>query len=58
MLLICQDATMRVCGAWISIYYVYVQKHIAHLVALFWFPAGSRRAAGGAHICETPLLLH
>ena len=34
----------------------YVQKHIAYLIALFWFPAGSRRAAVGARICETPLL--
>ena len=34
----------------------YVQKHKAHLAALFWFPAGSRRAARGALICETPLL--
>ena len=35
---------------------LYVQKHIAPLVALFWFPAGSRRAARGARICESPLL--
>ena len=47
---------MRVCGAWISIYYVYVKKPIAHLVALFWFPAGSQRAARVARICENPLL--
>ena len=32
----------------------YDQKHISPLVALF--PAGSRRTARGAHICETPLL--
>ena len=32
----------------------YVQKHTAPLVALFWFPAGSRRAARSARICETP----
>ena len=44
MLLICQNATMQ------------VEKHIAHLVALFWFPAGSRRATGCARICETPFL--
>ena len=31
----------------------YVQKHIAPLVALFWFPAGSGQAARGACICET-----
>ena len=35
----------------------YVKKHIAHLVALFWLPAGSRQAARGALIFETPLLL-
>ena len=34
----------------------YVQKHIAHLVALFWFPADSRPAARGDRICENPLL--
>ena len=34
---------------------LYVQKHIAHLVSSFWFPAGSRRAARSARICETPL---
>ena len=33
----------------------YVQKHIAHLVALLWFQL-VRRAARGARICETPLL--
>ena len=56
ILLICHIATMRVCGAWINMYIkFYVQKHIAHLVALFWFPAGSRRPARGARISETPL---
>ena len=41
-----------------GIWYItfYVQKHIAHLAALFWFPVGLRRAARGARICETPLL--
>ena len=34
----------------------YVQKHITPLVALFWFPAGSRRVVRGARICETALL--
>ena len=34
----------------------YVQTHIVHLAALFWFPAGSRRDAGGASICEKGLL--
>ena len=30
----------------------YVKKNIAHLVALFWFPAGSRRVARGSPIAE------
>ena len=35
----------------------YVQNHIVHLAALFWLSDGSRRAARGARICDTPLLL-
>ena len=31
----------------------YVQKHIAPLMALFWFSAVSRRATRGNRICET-----
>ena len=34
----------------------YVQKHIAYLAACSGPPAGSRRAARGAHISETHLL--
>ena len=34
----------------------YVQKHIVPLVALLWFPAGSRWAARGPLICKSPLL--
>ena len=45
----------RVCGAWIIIYCIYVQKHVVPLVALLWFPAGLRWADRGARICETPL---
>ena len=56
MLLIYQNATVRVDGAWIEIYYVSSSKHLAPLAALIWFPAGSRGAARGARICETPLL--
>ena len=55
-LMISQNATMSMCWAWFGIYYVLCSKHIAHLVVLFWFPAGSRRAARGTRICETPLL--
>ena len=36
----------------------YVQKHIAHLAALFWTPAGLQRAARGAQIFLTRLLKH
>ena len=47
---------MWVCGAWIRICYVLCwKKHIALLMALFWFPAGSRQAARGTRICENPL---
>ena len=51
--------TMSRCGCvehglqWIT---SYVQKHIIHLAALFWFPAGSRLAARGARICEKGLI--
>ena len=37
-------------------YITFMLKYIAHLVALFWFPAGPRRAARGTRICETALL--
>ena len=36
--LICQNASMRVCGAWIKIYSVYVKKHITHLAACYGPP--------------------
>ena len=47
---------MRVCGACIGIFFIYVQKHIAHLAACSGLPAGSRRGARGARIYETHLL--
>ena len=37
-------------------YMFYVQKHIVHLAAMFWFLAGSWLATRGAHIWETPLV--
>ena len=44
-------------GVWSMDYITfYDQKHIAPLVALFWFLACSRQAAMGTRICETPLL--
>ena len=33
-----------------------IQKHIAHLAALFWSLAGSWRVARSTYICETHLL--
>ena len=35
----------------------YVKKNIVHFGGLFWTPAGSRRVARGALICETRLLV-
>ena len=34
----------------------YVKKHIVHLAALFWFPAGSPRPTRGARMSKTPFL--
>ena len=34
---------------------LYVKKYIAHFGGLFWIPAGSRRDARDAHICEIRL---
>ena len=41
---------MRVCGAWIGIFFVLCSKTYS---CLFWTPADSRRAARGARISET-----
>ena len=53
MLLICQNATMRVFGAWVRINYVLCLEHIVNVVALYWSRAGSQRVTRGARICET-----
>ena len=53
ILQLCQNATVRVCGAWIKIYYVLYSKTYNTRGGLFWTPAGSRRVA---RICETRLL--
>ena len=47
---------VRVCGAWIGIYYVLCSKIYSPYGDPFWIPAGSRRATRGARICETRLL--
>ena len=44
ILLICQNVTVRVCGAWVGMYYVLRPKIYSTLGSLFWTPAGSRRA--------------
>ena len=56
MLLICQNATVQVCGARIRIYYVLCSKTYSTFGGLFWSPAGSGQAARGDRICETHLL--
>ena len=46
MFLICQSNTMRVYGAWIRTYFVLCSKTCGTFGGLYWFPAGSRQAAG------------
>ena len=55
MLLICQNATMRVNGAWIKRYCALCSKTYNTLHSCHNFPGGSRQAARGARICETGL---
>ena len=57
ILLICQKAMVRVCGAWIRIDNVLYSKIYSTLGGMFWNPTGSRRATRGACICETCLLV-
>ena len=51
ILQIYQNATVRVCWAWIRIYVLYSKT----FGSLFWILAGLRRAARGTRICETGL---
>ena len=46
ILLICQNATVRVCGARIKIYFVLGSKIYNTHGCLFWTPSGSRQVAG------------
>ena len=55
ILLICQNATLRVCGLWIKIYYALCSKTYSIFASLLC-AADYRRAARGARICETRLL--
>ena len=54
--LICQNATVQVCRAWIRIYYVLCSKTYSTFGGLFWNPAGLQWAPRGTSICETHLL--
>ena len=53
----CQNATMRVNGAWTKRYCVLCSKTFNTLHSCQNFPAGSRQAARGARICETSLFV-
>ena len=55
VLLIYQNTTMRVNGAWIKRYCVLCSKTYNTLHSCHNFPAGSRQATRGARICETSL---
>ena len=52
----CQNTTMRVNGAGIKRYCALCSKTFNTFHSCHNFPAGSRQAARGAHICETSLL--
>ena len=56
MLLIFQNATVRVYGAWIRTYYVLCSKTFGTFGGLLWCPDDSRQAARNARICEARLL--
>ena len=58
MLPMCQNTTMWVNGAWIKRFCILCLKKQTYnaLPSCHNFPAGSRQAAKGAHICETSLL--
>ena len=57
-LLMCQNSTMRVNGAWIKRYCISCSKTYNTSHSCHNFPAGLRQAARGARICETSLLWH
>ena len=57
MLLICQNAPVRVWGTWISLYYVLGWKIYSIFEGPVLVPIDSRRAARGARICENRLLI-
>ena len=57
MLLMCQNARVRVYGAWITMNYILCSENYSIFGGLFWSAAGSRRAAKGIRICETRLFL-
>ena len=55
-LLMCQNTTMWVYGAWIKTYYVLCSKTYSSFGNVLKSSASSRQAARGARICETGLL--
>ena len=56
MLLICQNTTVRVYGAWIIIYYALCSKTYSNSAKVLWSTASSRQAVRSARICEIRLL--
>ena len=56
MLLMCQNTTVRVYGAWIKMYCALCSKTYNTLHSCDYFPVGSRQANRDARICEMSLL--
>ena len=57
MLLMCQNTTMPVYGAWIKTYYFLCPKIYSSFGNVSYSTTSSRHAAWSARICETGLLL-
>ena len=57
MLLVCQNTTVWVYGAWIKKYYILCSKINRTLWGLFLFPTGSWWAGRGTRICKTRLFI-
>ena len=56
MLLMCQNTTMRVYGAWVKFYYASCPKTYSGFENVSYSNASSRQAARSARICEIGLL--
>ena len=57
MLLMCQNTTMRVYGAWITTNFVLCSKTYSSYGYVLQSSVSSWQAARGTHICEMGLLL-